>query len=941
MPVIVNAETGLAEDLPDPLATQALQQGSHHVALNDPEGNPVTAPYHNAHELMQAGYTQPSPDQLQNLLRFAKFSSPTEQIKTALEGAGEATSFGTSTAGEVAAGVNPQDIIDRKAVNPGVHQIGQVAGLVASDLTGIGEAAMLGKLGKGAASAMGLGAQGAGFASRVGAQAVKDAITFAGIQSGDEVSKMILGQQDPAAPVETALAHIGLSGLIGAGAGGMFGALSPLWESAAKTKLGQYLQAMRDKGNAAEGLATDLPLTDNPSMKPELKVDELARKVGMELTPVMRAALSANPEWAERFRVLIESSTGAGREAQGALRNFIQGIHDKVLESLGTTEADVTAAKGASDHDMGLEMINAVTQDVAMDHHPMAQAFEKIREAYKDVPIAPPEKAALASQLATIAREKGYDLKGTPANKILQNLYTWIEEAPNLQRMRTIYTTLNGLTSDTAEAQLMNFGMDATQALEDFEHGIVERELAVDQPEMIGKNRELREEYSALMQDIRRVNQRLRVGPYAGPDTFLGKLAEMKPEQVLQRLTPLRDANLLALARERFPSLIPAMREAYMNTLLRSAAKEAKDPFVVQPFRLFDVISKWSPEVKSFALPQGAEEKILAAQELSKLNPFRSNSLTAKNLDSMWSKLPGGAMAMLSMAEGKNPIFGYIMGEGGRLVAREAPDAMTLATLKMLGDSKPVEPGAFKNAVDFIYSTYKGENTLGKAVKSIFKSGAAVLPQNLYPTPAKKDALKKRLAELELDNKSLLNVGGNSGYYLPDQAMAMGAAAARVTNILNGMRPRQGKMAMLSGQRVPSQAENSAFENALTIAEQPLVTLPRIQNGTLTMHDVKLFQQLYPALHARVSQKLMDEVIDQTSKGKLIPYHQRLALSRFIGQPLDASMNPQAVIASQPKQQQAPPYAQPKKSGASLNKFAARYQTPMQSRSADRSGLKS
>lgn len=934
MPVIINTETGLAEDHPDPLATQLLKSGTHHIALNDPEGNPVTAPHESAAELIRAGYTQPTADQLSNLLGYAKHSSLEEQAKTFAEGAGQATTFGGSTAAELAAGAKPEDIAARRATNPGIHELGQMAGMVASELTGVGEAAMLRNLGGVAAKGLGLGAKGAGLASKLGAGAVKEAIQFSGIQSGDEVSKMILGEGDPHAPVETALAHIGLAGLIGAGAGTVFGSISPLWEAANKTKLGQYLQVLRDKSTMAEGAASDLPYADFPSLPNEARVDELARRLGMDLSPVMRAALASTPEWGEKFRVLIESATGAGKQAQGALRDFVQSIHDKVLESLGLTAEDVGSIKNVSDNDLGLAMMNAIAKDIDMDLHPLAEAFAQTKERYKDLPFGEASKRELSERIINLARDQGYHLRGTPQNRLFQNLITeWIPQAETLQDLRVIYTALRDQTEDP---KLWKIGTEFADMIDKTEADIVERQLGKDQPEMVGKNQKDRAAYSALMEDVRRLSLRLHPGAFDGPQSFLTQMSKMKPEDVLRRLTPIADANLLELARARLPSLVPEMRQAYVNTLVRAAAKEARDPFVVLPNRLFDVVSKWSPELKKFALPAGADEKILAAKELSKLNPFARNSLTAKNLDSMWSKVPGAAMAMLSMAEGKNPIWGYIMGEGARLVAREAPDAMTLATLKLLGDVKPVEPSAFKNAVEFIHATMQGENLLGKAVKNIFRAGAEVLPQRLFPTPKIQEKLKKRLADLDLDTSSLMKVGGNTGYYLPDHGTALGTVAARVTSTLSSLQPSEKKLGILSPQREPSRAEHAAFENALSIAQQPLVTLERIQQGTLTGKDVELLKSFYPALYARMSEKLMNEVNDHVSKDEVVPYPVRLSLSRFLGVPIDASMTPQTIIASQPKP--TPPLTPPPKhEKASLKGFAAQYQTGLEARQRARS----
>jgi hypothetical protein len=61
----------------------------------------------------------------------------------------------------------------------------------------------------------------------------------------DEVSKLI--SEDPNQSAETAIANIGLSGLIGAGSGAALGAISPLWSKAAGSKAGQFIEDFKNR----------------------------------------------------------------------------------------------------------------------------------------------------------------------------------------------------------------------------------------------------------------------------------------------------------------------------------------------------------------------------------------------------------------------------------------------------------------------------------------------------------------------------------------------------------------------------------------------------------------------------------------------------------------------------------------------------------------------
>ena len=85
MPVIINNSTGVAENLTPDEAKAALESGTHSVPLVDPQGSPVSVEYKQAQDALRQGYQQPDPTQLQDLMQYAKYSSPIEQAKTFAE----------------------------------------------------------------------------------------------------------------------------------------------------------------------------------------------------------------------------------------------------------------------------------------------------------------------------------------------------------------------------------------------------------------------------------------------------------------------------------------------------------------------------------------------------------------------------------------------------------------------------------------------------------------------------------------------------------------------------------------------------------------------------------------------------------------------------------------------------------------------------------------
>lgn len=104
--------------------------------------------------------------------------------------------------------VAESDIISRQLANPVEHETGKFIGSVGALAT---------------APELSLASHTPAL-TKVGAYAIKGAIDMGLIQGADEISKAMLGQGDPQAPVAAALSNVGASMLLGFGTGGLFSA---------------------------------------------------------------------------------------------------------------------------------------------------------------------------------------------------------------------------------------------------------------------------------------------------------------------------------------------------------------------------------------------------------------------------------------------------------------------------------------------------------------------------------------------------------------------------------------------------------------------------------------------------------------------------------------------------------------------------------------------
>lgn len=888
------------------------------VNVLNPENELVSIPKTQLNAAQNLGYRPASEQDIHDYSLQQKYGEGLEPAKALAEGAARSATFGLSTKAETMLGAKPEDIAGREEANPVAATAGEVAGL----FTPYGEGAALEKLGAAAIPKM---LEGTGLISKVGSAAVKGAVETAAFQGGNELHKMFIG--DPNQTVGTALTDIGLSGLLGAGIGGGFGAVKPLWQETVGKKLGGFLEAVQKRANG-----------EAISLAPE--IESAIGKAGMEMSPEIRTALSDNPELINQWKKLQESTTRPGLKAQESLSEFRKSASNNLLNALGKGESDIPSLSDISDHEVGQAIQKQVAEVIEQKLSPLTDQFEAIKQEFSKVPVGAEIKAKLQQDLAEISQKEGYHIsEGSPQYKTIQSAIKDVNNINTLEDLRKLRSLIGNNTYDVLNSKGLNqTGSLIKKAFSNLEEGLVEGAAGAKSPQMLEQVKNARASYGQAMDMLESLNERLHVGNYGGGKSFVNALKEMKPEDVLRRLNPKNDAGLLEMLSKEFPEISQSLKDHGLNKILAHAALKAPEGSAINSKVLFNSIDKMTPEMKKYLLPAGAEEKIKATQSLLKALPERMNSSgTAKTLDSLWNKVPGSATALASWLLGHNPAVGFIFGQVGKWIGRDVPDAIRLSFLKFLGHSGPVEPAAFKAMVDYAVSTIKGETLLTKGIKNLFKAGQVILPTSQLPDSKTKSRLDKQIQSLVADNTQLLDIGGAMRYYLPDHGQEIAATAARAVQYLSQLRPSEDKPGILDQPREPSQFEKARYDNALNIAEAPLSILNHIKEGTITHEDIIDLRSIHPGLYERMSHKILNEVMEVTAKEEHIPYRTRIGLSMFLHQPLDATMSPMAIQMNQPILQPLPQQQAPKKTASgtkNLDKIASSIQTPDQARAA-------
>jgi len=964
------------------------------INLLNPEGKLISLASEQVPEALDAGYSLPSPEHIADHIKQTEFGGLGQQLLTGLEGAASGATFGLSTGLETALGVNPEDITARREVNPGTHMAGQVAGLVGSMLTGVGEGALLTKAGVAGAEALGLGAA-TTVTAKLGSAAVKGAIENALFTAGDEVSKMLA--KDPHQSMESAVADVGFSGLIGAGFGAVLGSVNPLWEAAMANKTSGLLGQIASHMGGIEG---QVATADN-ALDHALQVTGL----GDSLAPEVKAIVGAKPEIKELASILEQSdNTTAGKEFQAAMTDARTQVAKVQAEALGYKLDDIPAKGELDKYTVGKSVGETLAKEFDQRVAPLAKEYEEyatkfagkeldpsiadklekgeklidkafgdLRRAQKELSkaikandpgmaieaeaavrdaqdalkltqkaaTAPGTTDVLIDRLSSLAQREGWN--ASPSSDIMREMARVQKELPGLKTLKDLTNYIKQIGENTKstlpfgqQTPVSRAGALMKNVLRDAESEMIEQHLGAVGEDAVARYRQTQQAFRAAATLKEAVDDRLGAGgSVSGYAKSVRAMSKQEGEKVLQRLLGTGDADWLATVQREFPETAQQLKAFHKDKLLSAA----KDGDSLSSKKLLKAMDNMSPQLREFSLSPEAQGQIKAAAAiLEQLNDKTHNfSNTARTMSKLMKDAGGGALGAVAALTGHSPIGGYLLGKVGEYVAKDIPDAVRLATLKFMGTPAPVNAKGFKAMVDVINRVYRGEALVTKATKNVFKDGD-VLPASKMPTEATRERLSKKIEKLGIDPEAMLKVGGAAGHYMPEAAAAMGETSARVVNYVNSQRPLPKRLGPLDPPVPPTIVEQDHFNRVLDIAQQPLVVLDHVKNGTIQPTDVVALRAMYPKMYENLVDKLTAAMTDHMAAEEPVAYHTRIGLSMFLAQPLDSTMTPAAIVAAQPKPKempQAPGQAtQPKRNTAKLGKSNANYQTAAQAREA-------
>lgn len=909
------------------------------VNVIDPDTQEVgSIPHSQLQEAMAQGYTQASPEAVHKFVTEQKYGGFGEQLKSAAEGAADAATFGGSTVAEVATGLaKPEDIRGRREAGPG-HTIGQIAGLAATALIpGAGEAnamrvagtaakainplsaaSILTGAGRAGAEALGVGKT-AMFGDQIAGAATKAALENALFQGGSEVSRAAITEdlaKNPEKFAETAIANIGMATVLGGVFGGALGVASQgLKKTFPKTFISQVDVPKLEAGDLETAVKVDETLS--PTMKDKIlgAINVGKRKANWKEIEAAKDILGA-PETPGMYleHPAIETHVDALSHSPYTISgNRVRGRLDAAYSAVDSRLEEATqSANKLSKDQLGTELGESLEKDIRTAYAPQKAAFDELAATHEQVPVTPDAVMRLRQSLGDIKEVK---LSASSAEgRLVRGI---LKAADNVKTADDINTLRN-----MAELKNPGVGKDPLGWLKGKIRDSL-TEMQEDAVKKYSKSFPRNDEAGALMASLVERAEAAKAG-YAPYIKKLGTLSEwlgkgkihgtedalhfmnerLSASELSQRLfSSSKDPQFIRFFSKEFPEQFSKVRD-YQRMALRDSVTTG-DEFSAK--RFFNKFNALEPEV---------QKALYSAEEIKKIEAAETYIRGAfpKNFN------PSGTAHVMA-----------------HRLAHETPKSMLLANARDYAMEKLINAVGnmeARNASELGKATVKGDNQLKAGIQSVFKAGKS--GPVLAVSNSQREKLDKLVIEYTQNPEKMMEIGANNP--VPEYNTAFAQAAARSVQYLNSIRPDKTPKGILDSKVAVNDQQKSEYNRALNLAQQPLLVLERIKNGTITPKDVAAVSAMYPSLYNKMIESLNTEMITTISKGGTVPYKQRIGLSIFMGQPIDSTMTPQAIVGAQPLPTQQPSAqssgGSPKRGTASLSKLPGQYQTPDQSRAA-------
>ncbi len=164
------------------------------------------------------------------------------------------------------------------------------------------------------------------------------------------------------------------------------------------------------------------------------------------------------------------------------------------------------------------------------------------------------------------------------------------------------------------------------------------------------------------------------------------------------------------------------------------------------------------------------------------------------------------------------------------------------------------------------------------------------------------DKRVERIEALASENPTLLmdhltkHTQGISDY-APNTSQAIQSKMINAVQFLQSKIPRPAAQLPMSGKWEPSEQQKEKFNNYCRLVDDPVSILKEVKSGTVTIDSINTIAATHPEILKEMRMEVMSNLHPKKAEG--MSYSSKIALSKFLGEPLTQSLIPGVMASNQ------------------------------------------
>jgi hypothetical protein len=139
---------------------------------------------------------------------------------------------------------------------------------------------------------------------------------------------------------------------------------------------------------------------------------------------------------------------------------------------------------------------------------------------------------------------------------------------------------------------------------------------------------------------------------------------------------------------------------------------------------------------------------------------------------------------------------------------------------------------------------------------------------------------------------------------VPNITMGIHQTVSNGVQYLNSKLPRPTTELPMASKWEATPSQKASFNRSFAAVNNPVGVLKQVKNGTVSNEEIQALQAVHPALYKEMQQKVIENMTP--AKARTLNYSTKIAVSKFLGSPMDESLMPQVVQSNQAALQNAP-----------------------------------